>query len=139
MLNTRHILWAVFMALAFLGCGGNQSLSGKVTFSDDGSPLTKGVVIFTTATHNAQGVIKKDGTYVVGFQKLNDGIPRGDYKVYIGGAEDVISTRTSDGGESNRYVPLIDSKYFSSENSGLTFKADGSQRTFDIQVDRPGK
>ena len=125
-----------FLLLA-LGCGSDKvGLSGKVTFSDDNSPLTVGTVYFATASYEASGEIKEDGTYKVSSVSENDGIPPGEYQVYILGAEKNLSPST------NTYAqmePLIDKKFTSKGTSGLTVKIDKSTKTYDIEVDRPKK
>ena len=122
--------------IAFTGCSDKQSLKGKITFSDDGSPLPVGEITFATSTCIARGNINADGSYAVGSTGKRDGIPKGEYQVYIVGAENVKVTFDKGVQKSNR-TPLIDAKYASAETSGLTFTADGTTRRFDIQVDRP--
>ncbi len=133
--NRRNILLLTLILLVSIGCSDKRPLSGKVTFSDNGEPLTKGAVFFTTPTFVAQGDLKKDGTYTVGSLDLDDGIPPGDYKVYIAGADDITYRNVGDRKVEVR-KSLIDPKYRSSEESGLTFTVDGSTRTFNIEVDR---
>ncbi|MDR2642690.1 MAG: hypothetical protein LBC74_07840 [Planctomycetaceae bacterium] len=36
-------------------------MSGKVTYSDDGSPLDKGMVVFTDGITQSRGTIQKNG------------------------------------------------------------------------------
>ncbi len=116
-----------------LGCSNKQSLGGRVTFSDDGSPVPACTIFFTTDSHVAQGnVIKPDGTYVVGSTGLKDGIPYGEYQVYIVGGESVTQGKNGE----NVYSSDIDPKYRKPETSGLTFVADGKTRKFDIVLDR---
>ena len=134
-MNRKTVVLLALVLCIALGCSGKQPLGGKVTFSDDGSPLTKGAVFFTTATFVAQGDIKPDGTYTVGSLDLDDGIPPGEYKVYIAGADDVTYKDLGDRKVEVR-KSLIDTKYRSSEDSGLTFTVDGTTKRFDIQVDR---
>lgn len=126
----------VFVLLLSVGCGDKQKLGGRVTFTDDGSPIEACTIIFDAGSHVAQGnVIKPDGTYVVGSTGLNDGIPYGEYRVYITGGQTVTEGKN---GESI-YTSEIDPKYRQAETSGLTFIADGKKKTFDIQLDRiPG-
>jgi len=135
---TRKLLLSFVLtgAVFMLGCSDNLPLGGKVTFSDDGSPVTTGAVFFTTPTFEAQGSIKSDGTYVVGSTGLADGLPRGTYQVSIRGAEDVTTVEGADGSRTERRKALIDAKYQSAETSGLTFTVDGKTRKFDIPVDR---
>ena len=123
--RTLCVLSVILCALILSGCGdGNYRLSGKVTFSDDGSPVPNGAIFFTDGKSRSQGGIQSDGTYVVGTLAKTDGIPPGEYKVYFAG----VSTEDN--------VSLIDSKYHSADASGLTFTADGKKKTFDIQLDR---
>ncbi|MDR0610759.1 MAG: hypothetical protein LBG58_11660 [Planctomycetaceae bacterium] len=126
------------LLMCICGCGtGNQRLSGKVTFSDDGSPLTVGMVCFENAENGelGRGEIQSDGTYVVGFESDKNGIPKGTYKVFISNAiqEKGFDTKTG--------MPvaeqLIDPKYSSAYASGLTFTADSKTKTFNITVERP--
>jgi len=125
---------SLILAIAFVGCSQNVPLSGKVTFSDDGSPVPFGNVFFMTPTTVAQAGIREDGTYTVGSMKETDGMPRGEYKVYL--VVEQLTTREVGGQSENAYTSLIDSKHTNPETSGLTFTADGKTRTFDIQVDR---
>ena len=121
------LIFLIFPLLLCAACSKNQPLSGQVTFRDDGSPVTEGVVTFTDGKSEARGKIAPDGKYVVGFEKETNGIPPGQYAVYISGAG------KSDG---NVFISSIDVKYNEPKTSALTFTADGSTSTFDIQVDR---
>jgi len=120
---------AVFMA----GCSNNVPLSGKITFSD-GEPVTFGNVFFVTPTTLAQAPIQKDGTYTVGSLAESDGMPKGEYQVYV--VVEEVTSRESGGQSVTTYTSLIDPKFTTPETSGLTFTADGKKRKFDIQVDR---
>ena len=131
------LLSVVILTFGFLipGCGsGNQKLSGKVTFSDNDEPLTRGIICFQMGPNSSmsRGTIQSDGTYVVGSLKKNDGLPLGTYEVFITGA---ISTNINKNGHET-VEPLIHSKYSDVKTSGLTFTANGKTRTFDIRVDR---
>ena len=122
--------------LLLTGCGKNVRVTGKVTF-EDGSPLTKGTVIFNSGASESKAPIENDGSYVVGTFKSNDGLPRGTYRVYITGASDFpgISPR---GAPLGPVVHLVDQKYTSLETSGLTCEVKGST-TLDITVTPPKK
>lgn len=129
----HHTILLFFILLFCAGCNGNVRLSGKVTFSDDGSPVYPCTVVFTQGNFVAQGnQMDPDGTYVVGSLEVNDGLPKGEYQVHITGAEDARLNR--DG--TNTYTSRIDSKYRNPETSGLKFTVDGKTHTFDIQLDR---
>lgn len=127
----------IFLFLLILcGCSGKQPLGGRVTFSDDNTPITKGVVFFSTPTFYAQGAIKPDGSYTVGTDRMSDGLPKGEYAVYIAGTEMIEFGKNKQGHPVEKRTRLIDPKYEKPETSGLTFLADGKNRKFDISVER---
>jgi hypothetical protein len=107
-------------------------LSGKVTFSDDGSPLPTGMVCFIKGTFLARGNLRPDGTYQVSSTGSNDGLPKGKYKVYLVGAELV----QSDGNGNSFYTPLVDRRYDSVDTTDIEIEVDGSTRRFDFSVER---
>ena len=132
-----HFLFVVSLCSLLVlasGCGGGgQSLKGKITFEDDGSPLTAGMVCFTTGTAESRGVIQPDGTYVIGTNTDRDGIPPGEYRVYIINAVEVTGYDEANAMDITR--PLIHAKYGSPDTSGLTHKT--GEKTFDFKVERP--
>ena len=119
--------------LLFTGCGDNVGLKGKAVFSDDGSPLTTGMVCFEKDGYLARGNLQPDGTFTVGSLKKSDGLPKGTYRVYITGAEKVI-------GQSKMglplYEPLIDKKYAAANTSGITIDVAPTTKFFEVVVDR---
>jgi hypothetical protein len=124
-----YLVFTSFLFLFFAGCGSNHvGLSGKVTYTD-GTPLTVGKVCFVTDTFSAYGTLQKDGTYVVGSLSENDGLPKGNYRVYINGASKLISES-----EEMETESLIDEKYANSETSGLTVEIPTPNGKFDITV-----
>jgi len=125
---------SLIITIAFVGCSQHVPLSGKVTFSDDGSPVTFGNVFFLTPATVAQAGIREDGTYTVGSIKETDGMPKGEYQVYL--VVEQLTTREAGGQSENVYTSLIDPRHTNPETSGLTFTADGKTRTFNITVDR---
>ena len=132
-MKKNSILFALSLSLLlFAGCGdGKVGLKGKVVFSDDGSPLPTGMVIFETDTYLARGMIEPDGTFVVSSSKVNDGLPPGTYRVSIDRAQHV-SMR----GETEIIEPLIASKFASGTTSGITIEVKPSMKPIEIQVDR---
>lgn len=128
-------LCLVCLMVLAVGCSKNQKLGGKVTFSDDNTALDTGTVIFESATLLARGTIEKDGTYTVGTESDKDGIPPGEYKVYISGAVRMVPP--AEGSLMPGQEPLIEAKFTSGQTSGLIYKADGTNKKFDIKVDRP--
>ena len=125
----------VVISATMLGTGcsnGNVSFGGKVTFSDDDSPLTLGTVCFESPTFLGRGELNQDGKYDLGSLSTSDGIPKGTYKVYVTGA--------AKGGMSDKgspiLIPIIDPKYVAASTSGLSVTIDGKSKSFDIKVDR---
>ena len=126
----------VLVALVALGCGdpNRVNVRGKVTFADDGSPLTRGIVCLDNDKLMARGTLQPDGSYAIGVEKDGRGIPPGSYKVSILFAQEEIP-----GGApySPRYNKLIDDKYASRNTSGIEIVVDSSTTRFDMKVDRP--
>jgi hypothetical protein len=120
------------------GCGPNVGLGGKVTFSDDGSPLAVGSVVFLKGSLISRGDLQPNGTYVVGSLSDKDGLPPGTYMVYVSGAEKIIIPPGKTEDDAYR-EPLIDSKFTQPETSGLTLEVTKSTKKFDFQVDRYAK
>lgn len=118
-----------------LGCDdGNVSFSGRVTFSDDGSPLTTGTVCFLSEGSLARGRLKPDGTYSLGTAKVDVGLPPGTYQVYVSGSYEPLPDppplNVTHG------TPLIDQKFMEPATSGLSVKVTKDIRKFDFQIDR---
>ena len=138
MQNMHSNLLLLLVLLCAAGCGGQIKVEGKVTFSDDGLPLTAGTVNFVTETFEARGFLQADGTYKLSSVGKDDGVPPGKYRVYV---SDAIE-RFREGQEETALeitVPLIDPKFASATESGLEFEVTSSQRKFDFKVDRPKK
>jgi len=131
-----HSLALLLICVSLCGCSNNQRLTGKVTFSDDGSPLTVGLVCFENTENKtiARGNITADGAYTVGFESDKNGIPKGTYRVFITGA--VLDKGFDPKTMAQILEPQTDAKHCSPDTSGLTFTADGKTKTFDITVDR---
>lgn len=129
------ILWLMF---CLIGCSGKTKISGTVTFSD-GTPVTKGNVVFDNGTESYFGIIKNNGTYVTGGNKQIEGIPNGNYKVWLAQTEIIENTLGANGRVTSYKVTQTITKKFTSLNTTeLTFevKPDG-QKTFDIVVEKP--
>ncbi|MDR1383946.1 MAG: carboxypeptidase-like regulatory domain-containing protein [Planctomycetaceae bacterium] len=129
--NMTNILFWVFflMTFAIVGCG-NPGVRGKVVYSDDKSPLPRGVVNFVKDGFIARGQIDSNGNYVIGSKRAGDGLPAGEYKVYITGTSREINPNLGGGLER-----IINPKYEQPTTSGLELSVKGSQ-TFNIEVER---
>ena len=136
------LLVIIFIA----GCG-DPKVTGKVTFPD-GTPLTKGQVMFQKEGFIASGDLQKDGTYSAGKNKDGDGLPPGTYKVFISGAStydaaelaEIQEQIASSGGapvfRTPRPVNLISTKYESPGSSDLTVEVKGRTK-YDFTVEPP--
>lgn len=120
----------------FSGCGGNPRITGHVMF-DDGTALTVGEVIFESETVQARGPLDSSGRFVMGSAGAHDGVPTGQYRVYISGAlEPTGRVILIAGSPRPEMRPLIDAKHTQPEASGLTCDVKGSMK-FDITVSKP--
>lgn len=139
-MRLHKLLFCLAILVFAVGCGDKQRLRGKITFSDDGSPLTQGMIFFATDDFLSRADILPNGSYTVGSTGKSDGIPYGEYSVYIAGADNIeFSTNPTTGEQREKRTPLIDPKYQFAETSGLKFTANGKTKRFDILVDRPKK
>ena len=118
----------------FIGCGKMKPISGRVTFSDDGSPLTQGLVVFQTPSYQARGQLNENGEYTLSSLKEGDGIPEGEYSVFVDGT-------FTDGPKGKNGMPTstinLVAEKFNGVESGLKFKVGSGSKTFDFKVDRP--
>ena len=128
-MNRCTFLICLLICLVVAGCGKNKKLTGKVTFTD-GKPATTGMVIFRTDTFMANGEIKSDGTYKMSSERENDGIPPGDYQVYVSSI-----FKSSQGGGAALPVSLCDPKFENPDTSGLTCKIPAPGNKFDIVLE----
>ena len=122
----------LFLFFFVVGCGNNCSLKGKVVFSDDQTPLTSGTVCLVSDKGVARGTIDQNGNYVVGSVSTKDGLPPGNYRIYL---TDTQLVETMPGGTIPKITNLIDQKYEKAETSGLTLEVKSSM-THNIEVDR---
>jgi hypothetical protein len=116
----RPRCWATALALCLVlgvgGCGsGKYPVRGTVTL-EDGTPLTRGLVIFERVGEGrpmtARGNIQADGRYELSTDKPGDGAPPGLYKVVINPLD------TSDVPDEKKILPF-DLKYLNLRSSGL--------------------
>ena len=127
-----------FSLLMVCGCGNKTKISGTVKYSD-GTPVTKGNVVFDTGVDSFFGKINNDGTYVTGGTKEVEGIPSGTYKVWLSATESSENTQRADGTVgAYSTTPTVAKKYTSPNSTDLTFEVkSGGPRAFDIVVEKP--
>jgi hypothetical protein len=125
----------LLLLVALSGCGKAQyPVRGKVTF-EDGTPVTKGMVVFESAEGekvSARGEVQADGSYQLSTHKLGDGVPVGKYRVLVAPKLNIDSPQP----ERDR---LFDPRYEKFETSGLEFEVKSGPNEYLIQVTRPGK
>lgn len=131
-MRSKSLLFLLFTALflAASGCSDKVAVRGKVTFSDDQSPLTVGQVRFQSGTLQARGTLKSDGTYVLGTLSEKDGIPKGKYTVTIADAIELMTAESRTGAPA---IPVMRPLIVTFEK---TVDVDGKQKVFDFVVDR---
>jgi len=93
-------------------------------------------------SHKKKFFIKKDGTYVMNTGELK-GMPKGTYKVCIGGFKPTIESFPPPPGGGHpprpRVIPPVipvDKKFLDSAKSGLTCEVNGRTK-YDITVEAP--
>ena len=121
----------VILLLLFLaGCGrGHVQLSGTVVFADDGSPVTKGSVIFSTPTFQARGDLDDQGRFTMGSFGQRDGFPPGTYQVGVAGA--IVSDPSG-----ARFYDLLAEDWRDPSTSGFELTIDQNTRDLEIRVER---
>ncbi|MDR1140810.1 MAG: hypothetical protein LBL62_03890 [Planctomycetaceae bacterium] len=119
-------IFLVSLCVLLSGCGnGYISFGGKITFEEDGSPLTLGTVVFTTDTFQAEGMIHSDGTYQLGSLSQKDGLPPGNYKVFVTGAGNIVN---------EKFISLIDLTFTDRNTTPLLCEVTSGKHTFDFTV-----
>jgi hypothetical protein len=118
------------------GCGARlNTVRGTVTLAD-GSPLTRGLVVFEGviggAAVSARGEVKPDGSYTLGTYKPGDGVPAGKYRVLINPLD------LSEVPDEQKKLPF-DYKHLRFETSGLEFEVKPGANEFPIRLDPPRK
>jgi len=126
-MKTHPIIILLLLVFA-AGCSKQVGAGGTVVFSDDGSPVTQGIVIFSTPTFQSRSDIDEQGRFTMGSFGAVDGLPPGTYNVAI------ISTDGADTPYS-----FIDPKYSNKNTSGLEVTVDKTVKNLEFKVDRNPK
>ena len=132
-MHTRTLFF-ILTALIFtaVGCSDKVPMRGKVTFSDDKSPLTVGMVSFTSGSLLARGHLKPDGTYVIGTDTDRDGLPKGTYTVTI---SDAVEVKPGVPSSSGLPAPSI-MRQLIVPMEPKTVVVDGKTKVYNIEVER---
>jgi hypothetical protein len=132
------VLLLAFFVSSLAGCGSGIIISGSVTYEEDGSPVTNGVVNFDSENKHYSGGLS-NGKYTLGGTKDVQRIPYGKYKVWLSGTNIVNVNEDASGAQSSaQLTPLVTREFCSSQKTPLTFDIQpGSPKTFDIVVKKP--
>jgi hypothetical protein len=127
---------AIAMCLTpnLMGCAPKMyPVSGDVAL-EDGTPLTRGLVIFERVEGGpavtARGDIRPDGRYELSTERPGDGVPPGRYKVAINPLDN------SDAPDEEKVLPF-DSKYMNMKTSGLECEVKPGENTYPIKLSKP--
>jgi hypothetical protein len=134
--DNRRTSWikavlAAWLACALVGCGkAYYPVTGAISLND-GSPLTKGLIIFERVddgpTVTSRGEIQPDGRYSLSTDETGDGAPVGRYKVVINPLD------TSDVPDEQKVLPF-DVKHLNIETSELEFEVRPQANVIDIKL-----
>lgn len=125
---------AVVLLVGLAGCGGGKHPVRGTVSLDDGTPLTRGLVVFERVDGGppitARGEVGADGRYELSTDKPGDGVPPGKYKVLINPLD------LSDVPDEQKQLPF-DVKYMKFETSELEFEVPAGGTDFPIKLTRP--
>ena len=125
------LTWAVFVSC---GCGtGKYPVRGRVTL-DDGTPLSRGLVVFESldGTQGARGMIQPDGRYELSSARPGDGVRPGRYRVLVSALD------MSDVPDEQKSLPF-DVKYTRFQTSGLEVEVKAGRNDVPIELSRPAR
>jgi len=109
-------------------------VTGTITLAD-GSPLSKGLVIFERVGEGppvtARGEVQPDGRFVLSTDEPGDGVPVGHYKAVINPLD------TSDAPDEQKLLQF-DVKHLNIKTSELEFEVKPEPNTIDIKL-APGR
>jgi hypothetical protein len=135
------LFYILFGILIGAGCSDKIKISGTVTFSD-GEPVNFGSVCFNSNNKTYYGYLDKNGHYSPGELKDGDGVPHGNYNVWLSGtvlSKEILNKEGESTGNSKETFRVAE-KYTLLETTDLKFEVKrGGSKTFDFTVERPDK
>jgi hypothetical protein len=123
-----------FLLGSLLGCnsGGRVPIDGQVKFSDDSdvSPLAGYTVTMQQGQGESSiGEIQPDGSFTMTTLSENDGVLPGNYQI-------AVTPPTSADPDKPPPKPVIPSKYFKLETSGLSADVQPGKGDVELTLDR---
>jgi hypothetical protein len=132
---SRQILGILLIVFLFVtGCSNKATVTGTVTYSDNGEPVRSGIVVFTGEKEMGRGVIR-DGRYSIGLSADGEGIHPGRYTVLANSLPsemDMVETVDILG---NRTRVLPEQMEYYKTKEPQTIEVKGSM-TYDFTVER---
>ena len=135
--HTKLSAWFVALAgvVVIAGCGGtyDASIEGVVTL--DGKTVPTGLVMFhpLSVGPSAYALIDETGRYSV-MTGRESGLPSGEYRVSVAANEPPAISQTATGGAPPPGKPITPAWYRTKETSGLQFKVEPGNNTFNIEL-----
>ncbi len=142
--RTLCLLIVLLIGMLAVGCGSDTSkpaaVSGRVTYK--GKPVPKANVSFTPVegtSRAASGLSDSNGYFTLGTFSTNDGALIGKYRVSIiarGPDRQPKAGESMSGmpGEMMPGDPVIPTKYFAPDSSGLTFEVKRGSNRADFEL-----
>jgi len=118
------------------GCGsGRYPVNGRVTYEEDGSPVSEGTVIGQMGegpdSVSVQGRIDADGRFSWGTERPGDGAKPGKYVVAV------IARGLGEHEIAKGLLPAVDPKFSNPQTSGITFEVKPGTNELNIKVSKP--
>ena len=113
------------ITLVLAGCG-DPRVTGTVKYQD-GTPLTIGTVVLQNDKSQGIGELQKDGSFELYQITKGDGLKRGVYRGFIGGAIEV-----DDYGNSTHLIPV---QFSHMDTSGIVYDSDKDKGKLEIVID----
>lgn len=125
----HKILFAstLILLIGLSGCSDPQ-VHGSIKY-EDGSPVSKGILILQGSQSQGIGELKPDGTFQIYQFKPGDGLKPGRYDGYITGAVSI-----DDKGKTTVLVP---EKYTGLDRAGIVYDTKVNKGRLDIVVEKP--
>ncbi|MDR1485607.1 MAG: hypothetical protein LBT09_12390 [Planctomycetaceae bacterium] len=133
MKNNLFLVCVILSLVLFLAGCGQTKVEGKITFPD-GTPLSKGKIIFESDIHTLSAVVQSNGTFRMGMLKDGEGIPCGKYKV---GITEAFDAKYSDKPVPPEITHFIAEKFRSPKTSGIEYDIQKTTKDISIVVEKP--